>query len=367
MAACLRESALLPSELVSSVKVVAFGSSYFKKMVQRALSSTTLASEREIRKQSSSLGSDAASSSHQRKTLTARVVSNLICGATAGAVAKTLEAPLDRVKVIYQVDSTPFTWTHAMSRARTMVAEDGWLSLFRGNTAQLARIVPNAAINFAAHDLVAEYLDEKANNLPLAARHWLSGCVAGAVAVLTTYPLELARVRIAVSGRGGRGGDEHGPANLKEAVREMTQHWRRGGPRGPFAGVGLTLAGMVPYSGVTWASYEWLRSHAYSSGLASKQSSDRTNAVCGALAGLLGQTVTYPIDTVRKRLQATKQSATKLPSTYAVTTEVLATEGVRGLFKGYSVNIVKAPLALGTSFAVYHKLQTVAHDMMNNE
>jgi len=124
---------------------------------------------------------------------------------------------------------------------------------------------------------------------------------------------------------------------------------------------------MVPYSGVTWASYEWLRSHAYSSGLASKQSSDRTNAVCGAVAGLLGQTVTYPIDTVRKRLQASKQSATKLPSTYAVTTEVLATEGVRGLFKGYSVNIVKAPLALGTSFAVYHKLQTVAHDMMNNE
>jgi len=85
------------------------------------------------------------------------------------------------------------------------------------------------------------------------------------------------------------------------------------------------------------------------------------------MAGLLGQTVTYPIDTVRKRLQASKQSATKLPSTYEVTTEVLATEGVRGLFKGYSVNIVKAPLALGTSFAVYHKLQTVAHDMMNNE
>ena len=60
-------------------------------------------------------------------------------GAVAGAVAKSCIAPLDRVKIIFQVSQERFTFRSALDRAVGIVKTEGALALFKGNLATVAR------------------------------------------------------------------------------------------------------------------------------------------------------------------------------------------------------------------------------------
>lgn len=62
---------------------------------------------------------------------------------------------------------------------------------------------------------------------------------------------------------------------------------------------GPTLTGILPYAGLKFYIYEELKS---------RVPEDYKNSValrlcCGALAGLFGQTLTYPLDVVRRQMQ----------------------------------------------------------------
>lgn len=62
---------------------------------------------------------------------------------------------------------------------------------------------------------------------------------------------------------------------------------------------GPTLTGILPYAGLKFYVYEKLKSHVPEE----HQSSIVMRLSCGALAGLLGQTFTYPLDVVRRQMQ----------------------------------------------------------------
>jgi solute carrier family 25 protein 16 len=62
---------------------------------------------------------------------------------------------------------------------------------------------------------------------------------------------------------------------------------------------GPTLIGILPYAGLKFYIYEDLKSRVpedYKRSVILKLS-------CGALAGLFGQTLTYPLDVVRRQMQ----------------------------------------------------------------
>lgn len=66
-----------------------------------------------------------------------------------------------------------------------------------------------------------------------------------------------------------------------------------------FCWVGPTLIGILPYAGLKFYIYEELKRHVpeeYEKSITMRLS-------CGALAGLLGQTFTYPLDVVRRQMQ----------------------------------------------------------------
>lgn len=75
---------------------------------------------------------------------------------------------------------------------------------------------------------------------------------------------------------------------------------------------------------------------------------------CVCVSGLLGQNVSYPLDIVRRRMQ-TEGLVTKVTYRTILHTlrYVFTTEGVRGLYKGVSMNWIKGPLAVTISFNTY--------------
>ena len=60
-------------------------------------------------------------------------------------------------------------------------------------------------------------------------------------------------------------------------------------------------------------------------------------------------------------MQTAKLAAgmTRVPTMAMVFADLVKTEGVHGLFKGLSVNYFKAPVAMGISFSMYHKVKEV--------
>lgn len=85
----------------------------------------------------------------------------------------------------------------------------------------------------------------------------------------------------------------------------------------------------------------------------------------GGMAGLLAQSITYPLDVVRRRVQVLGKTGA---STREALMEIARKEGVRGLYKGLTMNWAKGPLAVAVSFATndYIKLRfSEWHDAEN--
>lgn len=267
-----------------------------------------------------------------------RTGEELLAGAVAGALAKTIIAPLDRTKIIFQTThSKPFSWMAVNEELRRIVKDEGFAKLWRGHSATLSRVIPYAAIQFATFDA----LKRKIPKPPQWHELWLAGATAGAVSVGCTYPLDLMRARMAV-------GHHHGTVfvNLLSVYREH-------GIKTWFRGLNPTLLGILPYAGVSFASFETLkrkvREHKHNEDLTTF---DRLS--CGALAGFIAQSITYPLDIVRRRMQTESlYNNPRYQNTWISLRTIIAEEGYRALFKALAMNAVKGPIAVGVSFTTH--------------
>ena len=181
---------------------------------------------------------------------TDQVVTSLISGAAAGAVAKTVIAPLDLTKINFQIEKRPFNFRHACYFIRDNYSRLGILSLWRGNSATLMRVVPSAAINYTAHEqlkrlLHVETFEEKRKHPH---RSFVAGSLAGVVSTTVTYPLDLVRARMAVVSDG---------RNTISLIIRNT--YKEGGIRGLYRGYVATVVGVIPYSGTGYFVYETLK------------------------------------------------------------------------------------------------------------
>ncbi len=307
---------------------------------------------------------DAASSAHLR---------HLLCGAAAGAAAKTVTAPLDRLKIIFQVSEQRFTLRAGAAALRHTLALHGARALWRGHSATLLRIVPYAGLHYASHEALEESLlkahrsahddADAASSYAAAAgatralgpvERFAAGAGAGALATVATYPLDVLRARLALAGAdaAAAGAPAAAAPGLAAGVRALAA----AGPRAAFRGLGPTLAGIVPYSGVTWLAYGTLRERAD----AGAGTSQLTTLAAGALAGLVGQSATYPLDIARRRMQV--GGAAGAGGAAAVLARAVRAEGAAVLFKGLSLNWLKGPMATAVSFAAFDALSTRMRD-----
>lgn len=181
----------------------------------------------------------------------------------------------------------------------------------------------------------------------MVAHNFIPGSLAGATAVLCTYPFEVARTRLAVQ--------------TTKRLYKGTFHafWRltqEEGITALYKGIAPTMIGILVYSGTAFCIY-------FGSKDLAAHNSTFGHFVYGAMAGVLGQLSSYPFDVVRKKMQAHGfiERVSDFKSTHSATplqylllsramdfvAEIWQKEGLRGFFKGFSVNIVKAPLGAG--------------------
>jgi hypothetical protein len=137
-------------------------------------------------------------------------IRNIAAGGFAGMVAKSVVAPFDRIKILYQISSAEFHIYKVPGVAMNIVRTEGWTALWKGNTATMIRVFPYSGIQFMVFDrcktfLLREqeldYVRRKAMDRTTKRPHWglspteslVSGMIAGVVSVSMTYPLDLTR------------------------------------------------------------------------------------------------------------------------------------------------------------------------------
>lgn len=170
-------------------------------------------------------------------------IRNLMAGGMAGMVAKTVVAPLDRIKILYQVSDIPYSMKAIPNVARNIMANEGILALWKGHTATMLRVFPYSGIQFMVYDRIKHSL---ATDTGLSALESLgAGMTAGCVSVMCTYPLDLTRAQLAVL-RKHRHHANNGIAGV------LKNNFTEGGVPGLFRGMTPTLLGILPYAGIAF-------------------------------------------------------------------------------------------------------------------
>ncbi|QDZ22817.1 mitochondrial carrier protein [Chloropicon primus] len=352
------------------------------------------------------------------------VFKELLSGGTAGAFAKSAVAPLERVKIIIQTSgalalqdsrraaaatavttstSTSGGLTTAVVRGgipmvmRSIVTSEGVRGLWKGNGASVLRVVPYAALHFSAYERYRTWvLDIDSESLPRHVRSLgqtpavdlVAGSMAGATAVSLTYPLDLLRTRMAWRSSGinaprGPGAEAVGrAAGLQRStiLSMLGQIARKEGIAGFYKGVSPSLLGIFPYAGLKFFVYQYLKtlyvkgspgSEGGSGDLAGVRVATSMKLVFGACAGLVAQTVTYPLDVVRRRMQVQDMVTAgdgaqghhhRIRSSWHGLRLIYTTMGVRrGLYAGLSINYLKVVPSTAIGFAVYDCAKEYLH------
>jgi len=130
-----------------------------------------------------------------------------------------------------------------------------------------------------------------------------------------------------------------------------------GGVRGLYRGLVATAMGVAPYVGINFATYEALRGWITPPG----KTSIPRKLTCGALAGSISQTLTYPFDVLRRKMQVVGMSQGVLGYKYNGALEALKvivrTEGPAGLYRGLWPNLLKVAPSIATSFFTYETVK----------
>lgn len=74
-------------------------------------------------------------------------------GALAGALSRSVTSPLERLKVMKQVQSSSTKYNGVLSALGRMYTEEGVRGFFKGNGTNVARIAPFSAIQFFSFDV----------------------------------------------------------------------------------------------------------------------------------------------------------------------------------------------------------------------
>lgn len=162
-------------------------------------------------------------------------------------------------------------------------------------------------------------------------RRFVAGSLAGITSQSLTYPLDLARARMAVTDKytGYKWVqnailfflNNGNMCDLRSLRQVFIKIWYKEGPRTLYRGYVPTILGVIPYAGTSFFTYETLKKEYYGKFqrhtklfwfFSFKNSLDLTGnktpntlmtLAFGAAAGIAGQTSSYPLDIVRRRMQ----------------------------------------------------------------
>ncbi|XP_078155985.1 mitochondrial substrate carrier family protein [Carex rostrata] len=302
------------------------------------------------------------------------VAKDLTAGTVGGAAQLIVGHPFDTIKVKLQSQPVPSPgqppkYSGAIDAVKQTLAAEGPRGLYKGMGAPLATVAAFNAVLFTVRGQM-EALVRSEPGVPLTVnQQFVCGAGAGIAVSFLACPTELIKCRLqAQSAFASVAATTSGPTGAGTATAAMAapgpvkysgpmdvaRHVLKseGGARGLFKGLVPTLAREVPGNAIMFGVYETIKQ--YLAGGSDTSSLGRGSLMfAGGLAGGSFWMIVYPTDVVKSVIQVDDYKNPKYNGSISAFRKILASEGVKGLYKGFGPAMVRSVPANAACFLAY--------------
>jgi len=235
---------------------------------------------------------------------------NFMLSGVAAAVSKTAAAPIERVKLLVQNQdemikqgrlSEPYKGV--VDCVQKTLRSEGVIPFWRGNLANVLRYFPTQALNFAFKDTI-KAIFKTSKDAPTYMKfgtNILSGGFAGSLSLTFVYSLDYARTRLANDAK-GKGGERQ----FNGLIDVYAKTLKSDGIQGLYRGFTISCVGIFIYRGMYFGLYDSLKPI-----LLGEDASVLLSFLLGWGVTITAGLMSYPIDTIRRRMMMTSGSAVK--------------------------------------------------------
>lgn len=207
--------------------------------------------------------------------------------------------------------------------------------------ANCLRYFPTQALNFAFKDSIKSVFNpKKSDSYGLKfGKNIASGGAAGAMSLCFVYSLDYARTRLANDAKSGKGGGERQFNGLIDVYRKTL---KSDGFVGLYRGFVVSCVGIVVYRGFYFGLYDTLKPI-----LLKEDAGLFISFLLGWAVTVSAGLMSYPIDTIRRRMMMTSGQAVKYKGSIDCGMQIMRTEGFMSLMKGAGANILRGVAGAG--------------------
>lgn len=249
---------------------------------------------------------------------------------------------MDTIKIRLQlvlVKAQPVSGVHLISE---ILRKEGVAALWKGNVPAEYLYIFYGASQFTSYSVLnrsfGEFQEKFNFTLHPLAHSFVVGCGTGIFSTLITYPFDLLRTRLAAN-------DSAQFLSMSKIAREIYQDH---GMRGFLAGIGPSMLSIVASSGFFFCTYSLARDVTKFIESRYHRQVWAVEAVCGFVAGATSKALTFPLDTIRKRLQMLHHK-----SSWLMLVDHWRHHGLRGFYRGFGVSLLKTAPTSALSVSVY--------------
>merc|ERR1711942_426859 len=255
---------------------------------------------------------------------------NFALSGAAAIISKTAAAPIERVKLLVQNQDEMLKSGRLKEPYKGVIdctmktfKSEGVIPFWRGNLANCIRYFPTQALNFAFKDQIKiMFKASKSDSYTLKfGKNIASGGVAGALSLCFVYSLDYCRTRL---------------ANVYKKTIASD------GIQGLYRGFVISCVGIVVYRGCYFGFYDTLKPI-----MLGENPNLMASFLLGYVVTISSGLVSYPIDTIRRRMMMTSGEAVKYKGSIDCTKQIIANEGFMSMMKGAGANILRGVAGAG--------------------
>ncbi|CAH8633633.1 unnamed protein product [Schistosoma margrebowiei] len=273
---------------------------------------------------------------------------NFLLSGAAAVIAKTAAAPIERVKLLVQNQDEMIKqgrldkpYTGVIDCTVRTFRQEGILPFWRGNLPNCLRYFPTQALNFAFKDKVKSAFKQNKDDPYVVAfyKNVVSGGAAGALSLVFVYSLDYARTRLANDNKSAKKG---GTREFNGLVDVYAKTYKSDGIAGLYRGFVISCVGIIVYRGFYFGLYDTLKPI-----FLGPDAGVAISFCLGYGVTVTSGLISYPIDTIRRRMMMTSGQAVKYKSSIHCASEILKNEGPMSLMKGAGANILRGVAGAG--------------------
>ncbi|XP_057976346.1 mitochondrial carnitine/acylcarnitine carrier-like protein [Malania oleifera] len=291
------------------------------------------------------------------------VAKDLTSGTVGGVAQLICGHPFDTIKVKLQSQPAPhpgqpLKYSGAMDAVKQTFAAEGPKGFYKGMGAPLATVAAFNAVLFTVRGQMEALLRSQPGAPLTVNQQVVCGAGAGLAVSFLACPTELIKCRLqaqsvlAESGSGAVAVKYGGPMDVARQVLRS-----EGGAVGLFKGLVPTLAREIPGNAVTFGVYEALKQF-LAGGQDTSGLGKGSLILAGGLAGASFWAGVYPTDVIKSVIQVDDYKNPKYNGSFDALRKILASEGVKGLYKGFGPAMVRSVPANAACFLAYEVMRS---------